>query len=109
MRNRAEASSESVRNGSTRRTVVAGVTAGLGGLAAGALLTPEMAEAASLDGYFNVKDHGAVGNGSTDDTTAIQDAIAAAILSPVITPTIASATSMSTTTASTAVGATSAR
>ena len=72
------------RNSQTRRAVLAGGALGAGALGAG-LLAPAAAEAQlgpPDDRYVwrervpvNVKDSGAVGNGTTDDTTAIQSAI----------------------------------
>jgi polygalacturonase len=40
--------------------------------------SPTVPATASADGTYNVKDHGAVGNSATDDTSAIATAINAA-------------------------------
>jgi hypothetical protein len=68
----------------TRRGVVGGAGAALGGLGALACLQARDAEAQLPDPYvmksrmpINVKDYGATGNGTTNDTTAIRNAIAA--------------------------------
>ncbi len=40
--------------------------------------------------YFNVRDYGAAGNGTTDDTAAIAQAIAAAVPSSALPATLSS-------------------
>ena len=65
---------------SRRRALLAGAVAGLAGTAALAGPGTATASAATTGGadWFDVKAYGAVGNGSTDDTAAVQAAISAA-------------------------------
>jgi hypothetical protein len=68
-----------VENGrSTRRAVLGGAAVGAAGLTAAYTLRPGDAQAVIPGDYFNVKDYGAVGNGSADDTAAIRSAVTAA-------------------------------
>lgn len=89
-----------LRRPHTRRSVLLGGAAGVGGLSTG-LIGPAGANAQlPIDDRYvlrerapvNVKDHGAQGDGTTDDATAIQDAIddAAAIGGSVVFPATAS-------------------
>jgi hypothetical protein len=64
-------------NSAGRRTLSAGAVIGLAGTAVAAGAAPASAAAVPLD-WYNVRDHGATGNGSDDDTAAIQAAITAA-------------------------------
>jgi len=64
-------------NNVRRRALFAGTVVGLAGTALAAEASPAAAAAVSLD-WYNVRDHGATGNGSDDDTAAIQAAITAA-------------------------------
>ncbi|HYI99876.1 MAG TPA: right-handed parallel beta-helix repeat-containing protein [Thermoleophilaceae bacterium] len=67
-------------DGATRRDLMMGAALAAGGIGAGALLSAEVAEAASSGDYISVKDaaYGATGNGTTDDGPAIRSAITAA-------------------------------
>ena len=80
MDNIAEASSRVVRSSTTRRGALLGAVAAAGGVAGGGLALA-MAEKPSLDGYFNVKDYGAIGDDDGDDASAFQAAIDAAATS----------------------------
>lgn len=62
----------------SRRRLLAGAGVGIaGGLAGLAFASPASATTSTGD-YFSVKFYGAIGNGTTDDTAAIRNAIAAA-------------------------------
>jgi len=62
----------------TRRAALAGAAA-LGGAGVASLVGADQALAATSEYFINAIDYGVVGNGSTDDTTALQNAIAASI------------------------------
>lgn len=66
------------RPSATRRTLLTGGAVGLAAVAGSALgsAQPALAQTATPD-WFNVTDYGAKGNGTHDDTSAIQSAIAA--------------------------------
>jgi Pectate lyase superfamily protein/Right handed beta helix region len=67
------------RREDTRRALLGKAALVGGGLGVVTLARSQPAAAASmLTGYFDVKDYGATGNGSTDDKQKIQDAITAA-------------------------------
>ncbi|WP_433258040.1 glycosyl hydrolase family 28-related protein [Streptosporangium sp. CA-135522] len=66
------------RNPGVRRRALWGTAVGLAGAAALAGASPAAAADGSLD-WFDVKGHGAVGDGFADDTAAVQDAINAAV------------------------------
>jgi hypothetical protein len=70
------------RREDTRRSLLAKAGLAAGGIGVAAVASPELVSAATSDqlrfeGYNNVKDFGAAGNGSNDDTTAIINCIAA--------------------------------
>lgn len=67
-----------------RRRRLMQLGAGVAGMAAAGIATAPTAAAAAattpggINGWFDVRDHGATGNGTTDDSTAIQQAVLAA-------------------------------
>lgn len=64
-----------ITNLSRRRFGAAALGAGASAAAIAATATPASAQTPPSPWWFNVKDYGATGNGTTDDTTAIQHTI----------------------------------